>query len=77
MKLTEILRAQPGEYVWLFTRNSSTTTIGDAHRRVQSALARPPHDRVKVSCKGVILTDTNTYDSEPALVIEVIKQPKR
>lgn len=75
MNLPEILRAEPGEYVWPFTRYTSIETIADAHRRVQSAIARPPHDAVKVECTSVILTDVKTYESEPALVIDV--QPKR
>lgn len=71
MKLPDILRAGPGEYTWMFTRLTGMETIADAHRRVQAAIARPPHDTVRVECTGVILTNTKTYESEPALVIEI------
>jgi hypothetical protein len=71
MKLADILRAEPGQYVWPFARLTGITTIADAHRRVQAAIARPPHDTVKVECQGVVMTDTSTYQSEPALIIEI------
>lgn len=73
MELPEILRGQ-GEYVWPFTRYTNLETIADAHRRVQAAIARPPHNKVRVEVRSVILTDLKTYESEPALVINV--QPK-
>lgn len=73
MKLPEILRGQ-GEYVWPFTRYTNLETIADAHRRVQSAISRSPHDKVRVDVTSIIITDTKTYESEPALVINV--QPK-
>ena len=70
MKLPEILRGQ-GEYIWPFTRYTNIETIADAHRRVQSAVARPPHNKIQVSVRSVIITDMKTYTSEPALVISV------
>lgn len=70
MKLPEILRGE-GEYVWPFTRYTNLTTIADAHRRVQAAIARPPHDKVKVKVTSIIVTDTKTYESEPALILNV------
>ncbi len=73
MTLPEILRTE-GEHVWPFTRCTNLVTIADAHRRVQAAIARPPHDKVRVQVTSVILTDTKTYESEPALVIDV--QPR-
>jgi len=73
MKLPEILRGQ-GEYVWPFTRYTNLVTIADAHRRVQAAIARPPHDKVRVEVTSIIITDTKTYESEPALVINVEKK---
>ena len=69
MRLTDILRADDGEYVWPFTRSTNIETIADAHRRVQSAIARPPHNVKKVAVTSCILTDTKTYESEPVLVI--------
>lgn len=78
MKLPDILRAEDGEYVWPFTRTTNIETIADAHRRVQAAIARPPHQgNVNVVCSSVILTDTKTYESEPALVIEVNHKKRR
>jgi hypothetical protein len=50
-------------------------TIGDAHRRLQSAVAKPPHNQVSVNASGIVLTDVQTYESEPALIIDV--QPKK
>lgn len=76
MKLPEILRGQ-GEYVWPFTRYTNIETIADAHRRVQAAIARSPHDKVRVECTGVIMTNTKTYESEPALVINVAPKGSR
>ena len=70
MNLPDILKGR-GEFVWAFTRYTNLTTIADAHRRVQSKIARPPYDKVRVSVTSVILTDTKTYESEPALVILV------
>lgn len=70
MKLPDILRGR-GEFVWPFTRYTNLETISDAHRRVQATIARPPHDKVRVEITSVILTDTKTYESEPALVITV------
>ena len=71
MKLADILRSEPGQYVWPFTRQTNIETIADAHRRVQAAIARPPHNTVQVECTGVVMTDTKTYHSEPALIIEI------
>lgn len=71
MKLPEILRGR-GEFVWPFTRYTNLKTIADAHRRVQSAIARPPHNQVRVEVASVVLTDIKApYTSEPALVITV------
>ena len=70
MKLPEILRADQGvPHVWLFTRHTNVKTIADAHRRVQAAIARPPHDKIVVECQGVIVTNHTTYEAEPALII--------
>ncbi len=70
MKLTQLLRLR-GEYVWPFTRSTTLKTISEAHRRVQSTIARSPHDKVRVTIRSSILTDTKTYESEPVLVILV------
>lgn len=70
MNLPEILRGD-GLYVWPFTRFSNCRTISAAQRRVMAAIAKPPHNRVDVSMTSCILTDTKTYESEPALVINV------
>lgn len=76
MKLPDILRGE-GEYVWPFTRCTNAKTIADAHRRVQAAIARPPHDKVRVEVTSVILTNVKTYESEPALVIVVAPKGSR
>lgn len=76
MKLPTILRGE-GEYVWPFTRYTNLTTIADAHRRVQAAIARPPHNMVKVAATSVIITDTKTYESEPALVLTVTPKKRK
>lgn len=70
MKLPDILRMN-GDHVWAFSRNSNLTTVAAAHRRVQSAVARPPHTRTKVKVTAMILTDPKALTSEPCLLISV------
>ena len=70
MQLTEILKHE-GTHIWAFRRYSDIKNIADAHRRVQSCVARPPYDKAKVTVGSVIITDTKDYSSEPALVINV------
>ena len=75
MKLSQIL-AIIGRHVWSFTDSTNMTTITDAHKRLQSAISKPPHNKMKVTATSMILTDTKTYESEPCLVIYVAKKEK-
>lgn len=70
MNLQEILNT-PGTHVWLFKRMTNILTVGDAHRRLSSALQQSKYARVVANGVGYVLTSTKDYMSEPVLVITV------
>lgn len=78
MKLTEILSRPAGEtHVWLYSRESDAlTSVKKAMQRVHVYCTHKVRAGLKVSTRGVALVSGLEY-VEPAILITILKQPKR
>lgn len=78
MKLTEILSRPEGEtHVWLYSRESDAlTSVKKAMQRVHVYCTHKARAGLKVSTKGVALVNGLEF-MEPAVMVTILKQPKR